>query len=150
MHDSIKRLLNESLKALEAAKKMLDGHCRYSRALCKALGKSSSTGRFQITREMETQAETIQQNARTYGDTVALIKDLLQGLTDQIGRAQRQAQKKSWWQKLLGWVTGLIKVLATIFMAGLAVLAVRQVAGLFAGSFFGAAMGPNTSLVGTS
>ncbi|KAI0090605.1 hypothetical protein BDY19DRAFT_722199 [Irpex rosettiformis] len=140
LHDTVKKLLSQSSKALGAAKKMLDAHCRYSRALYESLKSSSTTGHLEITRDMEREVEKIQANARLYSDTVALMKDTLQSLTEQLGEAVKRAKKKDSWKKiLLKWLRRFLRVLASLFAVGSAL-------SVFAGPLIGAGLGAGSVL----
>ena len=144
LQDTVKKLLRQSSDALAAATKLLDSHYRYSRALYRSLGESSSTGKFAVTHDMEKQVQKIQEKARLYTDTVALMKDTLQGLTDQLDRAVKQAQKKdSWKKRLMRWIKKLLGVLPALFAAGAALaagLGPLVSGGLGAGSILGKAL----------
>ena len=144
LQDTIEKLLKQSSDALAAANQVLDSHCRYSRALYRSLGESSSTGKFAVTRDMEKQVEKIQEKAGLYTDTVALMKDTLQGLTDQLDRAVKQVQKKdSWKRRLMKWIERLFSVISAVFSAGTAFSAVLDPlvnVGLGVGSVLGKAL----------
>jgi len=119
IHDVVTYLQQKASDASQAARSVVKSHQKFSSLMAKNLAKAADSGNglIQYDPRISNAANEIKSRSAEVGQCVRVLQEGLVRLADEIDRVRTKRKKRSFWSKLFGWITKVLKAFTTAITA---------------------------------